>query len=199
MNIGIVEYKGKEYTIEGETIFTEEEYAQVQKDLSERSKEGKYDYLFYRKVRNKNGEMAKVKCTVKKNAVYLYHYDIQTKKRINEKDIKDQVVSYLKSTNLLYKQKRNRTHNADVRYLTTRRNQLKKLHENMDLTTEIYLEEMAKLEKEQKKIDKCYKKYVQNFDTWFNSLNFDQQSKLIWQTINYIEVDFETKDLVIYS
>ena len=69
----------------------------------------------------------------------------------------------------------------------------------MDLTTEIYLEEMAKLEKEQKKIDKCYKKYVQNFDTWFNSLNFDQQSKLIWQTINYIEVDFETKDLVIYS
>ena len=40
LNIGIVEYKGKEYTIEGETIFTEEEYAQVQKDLSERSKEG---------------------------------------------------------------------------------------------------------------------------------------------------------------
>ena len=69
----------------------------------------------------------------------------------------------------------------------------------MDLTTEIYLEEMAKLEKEQKKIYKCYKKYVQNFDTWFNSLNFDQQSKLIWQTIYYIEVDFETKDLVIYS
>ena len=111
--MGIFEYKGKEYTIEGETIFTEEEYAQIQRDLSERSKEGKYDYLFYRKVRNKNGEMAKVKCTVKKNAVYLYHYDIQTKKRINEKDIKDQVVSYLKSSNLLSKQKRNRTHNAD--------------------------------------------------------------------------------------
>ena len=199
LNMGIFEYKGKEYTIEGETIFTEEEYAQIQRDLSERSKEGKYDYLFYRKVRNKNGEMAKVKCTVKKNAVYLYHYDIQTKKRINEKDIKDQVVSYLKSSNLLYKQKRNRTHNADVRHMTARRNQLKKLHENMDLTTDIYLKEMKKLDKEQKQIDNCYKKYVQNFDTWFNSLSFDRQSKLIWQTIKYIEVDFETKDLIIYS
>lgn len=83
--------------------------------------------------------------------------------------------------------------------MTARRNQLKKLHENMDLTTDIYLKEMKKLDKEQKQIDNCYKKYVQNFDTWFNSLSFDRQSKLIWQTIKYIEVDFETKDLIIYS
>lgn len=143
--------------------------------------------------------MAKVKCTVKKNAVYLYHYDIQTKKRINEKDIKDQVISYLKNSNLLYKQKRNRTHNADVRCLASRKKQLKELHENMELTTNVYLEELQKLEKEQKQIDNCYRKYVQNFEGWFNSLNFDQQSRIIWQTIKYIEVDFDTKKLVVYS
>ena len=69
------------------------------------------------------------------------------------------------------------------------------MYENMELTTEVYFEEMRKLDKEQRSADNYYKRYVQEFDIWFNSLDYDQQVKIIWQNIKCIEVDFETKEL----
>lgn len=195
LNIGIVEYKGKEYVIEGETIFTEAEYKQVQNDLSERSYTGRYSYLFNSKVRNINGAKAKLECSVKKDKVYLYYFDNQSKKRISESMVKRQFIEYMKESNLLYRQKRTKSRSADIRHIAALRRQLKNMYDNMELTTDVYLEEMRKLDKEQQSADNYYKRYVQEFDIWFNSLDFDQQVKIIWQNIKYIEVDFETKKL----
>ena len=194
-NAGIYEYKGKKYVLEGETVFTEEEYKQVQNDLSERSYTGRYSYLFDSKVRNINGAKAKLECSVKKDKVYLYYYDNQSKKRINESMIKKQFIEYMKESNLLYRQKRTKSRSADIRHIAALRRQLKNMYDNMELTTDVYLEEMRKLDKEQQSADNYYKRYVQEFDIWFNSLDYDQQVKVIWQNIKYVEVDFETKEL----
>lgn len=198
-NVGIYEYKGKEYVLEGETVFTEEEYKQVQNDLAERSYTGRYSYLFNHKVRNINGAKAKLECSVKKDKVYLYYFDIQSKKRINENLIKKKFIEYVKSSNILYRQKRTKSRSADIRYIAALRRQLKNMYDNMELTTEVYLEEMRKLDKEQQSADICYKRYVQDFDIWFNSLDFDQQVKIIWQNVKYVEIDFEAKELYFHS
>ena len=194
-NVGIYEYKGKEYVLEGETIFTEAEYKQVQNDLAERPYTGRYSYLFDHKVRSIKGAKARLECSVKKDKVYLYYFDNQSKKRISESMVKKQFIKYMKESNLLYIQKRTKSRSADIRHIAALRRQLKNMYENMELTTEVYFEEMRKLDKEQRSADNYYKRYVQEFDIWFNSLDYDQQVKIIWQNIKCIEVDFETKEL----
>ena len=83
--------------------------------------------------------------------------------------VKKQFIKYMKESNLLYIQKRTKSRSADIRHIAALRRQLKNMYENMELTTEVYFEEMRKLDKEQRSADNYYKRYVQEFDIWFNS------------------------------
>lgn len=196
INIGIMDFKNKEYKLKMETIFTDEEYKEIQKLLSDRSKSTKYQYLFSRKVKSVDGSFSKLKSTVKENGVYLYYYDMETKKRINETEIKENVIEYIKDSNVLYRNARNRTFKADIAQLEKRTNELERLYKNTLITTDIYNKEIKDLNKEKNKIMNCKNKYIDNLHSYFNELTFEEQSKMIWKCINYIQVDFASKDII---
>lgn len=195
LNIGLYVYKNKEYTLDSETIFTKKEYGEVQELLQERTKNCKYQYLFARKIRSVDGSMSQLKSTVKKDKVYLYYFDFKTKNRINESDVKKEVIKYMRSHNIVYKKRRNKCYKADIKQIELKKATLKRMYDNMALTTDAYIIEMCKIEKELEKIQACYNKYVKELETYFDKLDFEKQEKLIWQCIKYIEFDFSKKNI----
>lgn len=196
INIGIMNFKNKDYKLKMNTIFSHDEYEEILKLLCERSKNTKYKYLFERKVKSIDGSFSKIQSTVKQNGVYLYYYDLETKKRVNEIQIKQDVIEYLKESNILYKNVRNRTFKADVAHLEKKMNEVERIYKNCLITTEMYKEEQMKLKKENAKIIECKNKYIDNLNSYFNSLNFNDQSKIIWKCINFIQIDFTKKDII---
>lgn len=161
----------------------------------ERTKECKYQYLFARKVRSMDGIISQMKSTVKKDKVYLYYFDFKTRKRINETDIKKEVIRYMKNHNVLYKNKRNKCYKADLQQINNKKVTIKRMYDNMALSTSAYINEMCNIEEEYKKIQECYDKYVINIEAYFENLSYEKQEKLIWQNIKQIEVNFEKKNI----
>lgn len=199
MNIGIMEMGGKEYKMDCQ-IFTEKEYEDILYLFSMREHVLKYDYLFAKKVINKKGKFATMKSTVKKDRVYLYYYDNESRKRISEIKLQNAFIKHAKEKNILYRKKRGRTYVADTVYLKRKKDTLVKMYEEMNISTENYIEEMAKLEKELKYSQMYYDMYIKKLDEYFEGLEYEQKEKLVNKCIKYIEVDFEdNKNIAIYD
>ncbi|WP_115715106.1 recombinase family protein [Amedibacterium intestinale] len=197
INIGIMELKGVEYKLEVETVFNEEEYAEVLHLLSERTKTSKYNYLFAGKVRNNKGMASLLKSTVKPNNVYLYYYDDISKKRINENYILDKVLLSLKENQTVYKLVRGCTYEKDLYRLTSRKKELKKLLNLVLITSEDYKSELLKVEAEERKVKRYYDKYVLNIHNTFRNMSEEKQETFVWKYVNYINIDYDTKEVMV--
>ncbi len=195
INKGIMEHKGVEYSME-ERIFSDKEYDEIQKMLSSRSKEAKYDYLFARKVRSVSGEVSKLKSTVKKEKVYLYYFDVDTKQRVNESILEKEALNYLKNNEVLYKKYRGKTYRADLQHLKSKKETLDRMYKDMDITTDVYITENLEIDNEMKKIKRYYQKYISNIEDYFDNLKYEDKASLIRKNIKYIEIDFAEKNII---
>lgn len=195
--IGIMEHRGKDYELKmKKTVFTEEEYKEVLQLLSERAKESKYDYLYGSKIRSVKGNVSTKKSTVKPNGPILYYFDSKTKKRINEKYITESVIEYLRDSQTLYKAKRKKTYEQDLKALKDRKKQLDRTYQLCAITTNTYIQELKELEKEENKINKLKAKCIDCLHTYFNNMTFQQKEEIIWKYISYVEVDYNSKTVV---
>lgn len=196
INIGIMTLNKKEYKLKmQETIFTNNEYKEVLQLLSEKGHDSKYNYLYGCKVRSTQGKQSAKKSTVKKSGAILYYYDAQLKKRINEKYITEAVIKHLRDTQVLYKDERKKTYEADLQALQSKKKHLSNAHDLGKITTETYKKELIALQKERNEIKTLKTKYVDCVGTYFNSLKHKQKERIIWKHINYIEVDYLNKEV----
>lgn len=195
INIGIMEFKGKEYKLQVETVFTDEEYEEVLQLLAERKKASKYNYLLAGKVRNADGKLSSLKSTKKPNSVYLYYFDDITKKRINENKLLDDAIKIMRKNQTVYKNFRGCSYQTDVKKIKDKKSKLKKLYDLTNITTDLYKEELLKIEKEEHLINDYYIKYVKELSNTFYALKDREKELFVWKHINYIEVDYSMKEI----
>lgn len=196
---GVMVFKDMEYRLDIDSVFSDAEWQEMQEILSTRCKTSKYEYLFTSKVFTSSGSPATRKSTVKKTSTILYYFDTRSKQRINEKDITEQVVSYMQSNKLIYKKERNKRYETDIRKLNDRSLKLNHLYTLSRIEKATYDAELKKIGNERKKITKFYSEYVENVSAYFNNLSYEEKTFLIEKYVNRIEVDFASKQVLCVS
>lgn len=196
IHTGKFKLKGKTYQMPVDTIFTDEEHEEIINLLKTREKTTKYNYLFSKKIITKNGKYAVNKSTLKKEHPILYYFDNDTNQRINEKDIKNEILDHLQTNAILYKQERNRSYENDIKRLDKRKEKIVMMYRCNKISDETYFNELLRIKEERKIINKKYHEYVQCFHAYFDSLKFDDQLYIIEKNINRIEIDFDKKQII---
>lgn len=78
INLGIMELQGNEYKLNIKPIFTKKEYEEIKILVRQKELRRKFNYLFNKRIYNKNDEVAINMCTIKKEKIYLYYFDNKT-------------------------------------------------------------------------------------------------------------------------
>lgn len=196
INLGIMELQGKEYKLNIKPIFTKKEYEEIKILIRQKELRRKFDYLFDKRIYNKNDEVAVNTCTIKKEKVYLYYVDNKSNTRINEVKIIDQLIDYISESEWIDKKRRGKSYKATVNFYERKLNNLSELVANGQVSAEEFKKQKKRISKILNKAKEDHIIYVTCFKDYFNGLEYKEKKSMIDRYITKIYIDFDKKKII---